>query len=198
MMANSGIARNIRKGLIYTGLWGKIFRRIPYTITMKILFLTDDFPPKNFGGAGIVTHTLATGLVEAGHELFVITTVQDPQKPRGWREQDGMKVFQLYNTYDGRFSAYVSLYNPKTVGIVKRVFKEIRPDVVHAHNIHNNISSYNSKPQHLLLRHLPAVQAKIDPKALSENYHKIIFAWLNPPRKEIYGYINFVQSQIFH
>jgi glycosyltransferase involved in cell wall biosynthesis len=107
---------------------------------MKILFLSDDFPPKNFGGAGIVTHGLAKGLVHAGHEVFVITTVQDKKASRGWKTLDGMRVYDLYNDYDGRLASYVSLYNLGTVGVIKKIIEEVKPDVIHAHNIHNNIS----------------------------------------------------------
>lgn len=112
---------------------------------MRILFLSDDFPPKSFGGAGIITYNLAKAIVKAGHEMFVITTVQDKAVPRGWKNLDGMKVYDLYNDYDGRFAAYVSLYNPGTLGVIEKIIQEVKPDVIHAHNIHNNISYHALK-----------------------------------------------------
>jgi len=110
---------------------------------MKILFLSDDFPPKSFGGAGIITYNLAKGLLNAGHELFVVTTIQDKTLKRGWKDLEGMKVYDLYNDYDGRFAPYVSLYNPKPLSVIEKIIREVKPDVIHAHNIHNNISYHS-------------------------------------------------------
>ena len=112
---------------------------------MKVLFLSDDFPPKSFGGAGIITYLLAKGIVEAGHEVYVLTTVQDKEAPRGWREISGVRVFDLYNDYNGRFAAYVSLYNPSPLKALRALIEEVKPDVIHAHNIHNNISYHALK-----------------------------------------------------
>lgn len=109
---------------------------------MKVLFLSDDFPPKSFGGAGIITADLAVGIRDAGHEIYVITTVQDKNQANGWREYNGVKVYDLYVDYYQKLSTYVSLYNPKACNVVERLICEIKPDVIHAHNIHNYLSYY--------------------------------------------------------
>lgn len=106
---------------------------------MRVLFLTDDFLPKSFGGAGIITHNLAKGICDAGHEMYVITTVQEKGK-EGWRELNGMKVYDLYTDYPQRLASYVSLYNFSAVRRVKKLIDEIKPDIIHAHNIHNYLS----------------------------------------------------------
>jgi glycosyltransferase involved in cell wall biosynthesis len=109
---------------------------------MKILFLSDDFPPKSFGGAGIITADLAVGIRDAGHEVYVITTVQNKNHNPGWRDYSGVKVYDLYVDYYQKLSTYISLYNPRAFITVEQLIREIRPDVIHAHNIHNYLSYY--------------------------------------------------------
>lgn len=60
---------------------------------MRVLFLSDDFPPESFGGAGISTYELAKGFQKAGHEVFVITTVRNEADAGGERLR-GSKDFQ--------------------------------------------------------------------------------------------------------
>lgn len=106
---------------------------------MKILFLTDDFPPKTFGGAGIVAFNLAKGLKKKGHDIFVITTVRK-KSGEGNIKFKGLYVFRIYANYHQRWQAYLSLYNLQTVSKVKKLIKEMKPDIVHAHNIHYYLS----------------------------------------------------------
>lgn len=111
---------------------------------MKILFLSDDFPPKSYGGAGIVAYELAHALFLEGHEVSVITAVQD-KKEEGFIEYEGLKVHRLYSDYRERWRAYLSLYNPLVIKKVKKIMTELRPDVVHAHNIHYHLSYHSLK-----------------------------------------------------
>src|SRR3989344_119905 len=106
---------------------------------MRILFLQDDFPPRSFGGAGISTHELAVGMKEAGHNVFVITTCRD-KNDAGEEDCDDLKVFKIASNYSGKWRSYVSLYNRPVVRQVEELLKRIRPDVVHANNIHFYLS----------------------------------------------------------
>ncbi len=106
---------------------------------MNILFLQDDFPPHAKGGAGIVAAALARELAKQGHELTVITAVQDRSFAGSYRE-DGMRIERIYSDYAQRWRSWLSLYNPATIGEVKRILAEIQPDVVHAHNVHYHLS----------------------------------------------------------
>lgn len=106
---------------------------------MKIVFFTDDFPPNSFGGAGIVAFEQARAVMERGHEVYVITTVEDAAKV-GKSTYEGLTVYSVHTTYSERFRAYQSLYNLKVLRLVKKLLAEIRPDVVHAHNIHQKFS----------------------------------------------------------
>lgn len=106
---------------------------------MKILFLQDDFPPYAKGGAGMVVAALARALARRGHTVTVITAVQDPMLAGSFRE-DGLRIERIYSDYAQRWRSWRSLYNPATVPAVRRILAEVRPDIVHAHNLHYHLS----------------------------------------------------------
>ncbi len=108
---------------------------------MKILFLQDDFPPQSFGGAGISTYELAIGMKNAGHEVFIITTCRS-EADAGETEYHGLRIFKIASDYSLRWRFYVSLYNFPILRKVEVLLKEIKPDVVHANNIHLYLSYY--------------------------------------------------------
>lgn len=111
---------------------------------MRIAFLSDDFPPQSFGGAGISTYDLALGVKNAGHEVFVITTTRNKSE-EGESDYNGLKIFKIANDYNERWRAYISLYNPMVVREVDKLIKRIKPDVVHANNIHFYLSYHSLK-----------------------------------------------------
>jgi len=111
---------------------------------MKILFLSDDFPPSSFGGAGVVAHELAVGLYKMGHEIFVITTTRNKLE-EGKSNLDGLKIFKIYSRYNPRWQSWLGTYNPFVVSRFKKIIKGVCPDVVHAHNIHYYLSYYSLK-----------------------------------------------------
>lgn len=111
---------------------------------MKVLFLSDDFPPSSFGGAGISTCELALGMKKAGHEVFVITTCRNRDEA-GESDYHGLKVFKIASDYSGRWRAYVSLYNRPVVRKVEELLKVIKPDVVHINNVHYYLSYHSIK-----------------------------------------------------
>lgn len=108
---------------------------------MKILILQDDFPPQSFGGAGIISFNLAKAFQEKGNSVSVVTTVQK-KEDEGEFEYGGLKVYKIYSKYNERYRAYISLYNPQTVRKVREVLNKIKPDIVHAHNVHYHLSYY--------------------------------------------------------
>lgn len=106
---------------------------------MKILFLSEEFPPAIQGGSAIVVYNLANELKNRGHDVFVITAVSNKLDP-GEEIFKGIKVFRVYANYHPRWQAWLSLYNPKNVRQVEKIIKEIKPDIIHAHNIHYLLS----------------------------------------------------------
>jgi len=106
---------------------------------MRILILSDDFPPQSFGGAGFSTFYLAHGLQKAGHQVFVITTCREKSNA-GTVNYQGLRVFRIFTNYHERWRGYLSLYNPQAVKKVREIIKQINPDIVHANNIHSYLS----------------------------------------------------------
>jgi len=107
---------------------------------MKILFLSDSFPPDSLGGAEIASFNLAKTLANKGHDLLVVTTVQDKDKA-GEEKYQGLKVFKIYvKEYHPIFTNYLSLWNPSAFRQVEKIVKEVGPDIIHAQNIHHYLS----------------------------------------------------------
>lgn len=106
---------------------------------MKILILSDKFPPQNFESAYGAAFDSARTLQKAGHEVFVITTCQEKSKEENFDYQ-GLKVFRIYADFHPRWRAYLCLYNHQTVEKVREIIKEIAPDFVWAYVIHGYLS----------------------------------------------------------
>jgi glycosyltransferase involved in cell wall biosynthesis len=115
----------------------------PLINRMKILILSDDFPPANLGGAGSVAASVAGEFKRRGNEVAVISTSRH-RSPSGQRTvqstYQGMTVHSVFSKYNPFFQAYVSLWNPPVVREVERIISEYKPDVVHAHNVHGHLS----------------------------------------------------------
>lgn len=106
---------------------------------MKILILSDKFPPQTFQSAYGAAFDSARALQKAGHQVFVITTCQKKSDAVNSEYQD-IKVFRIFADFHERWRAYLCLYNPQTVGKVKEIIKEIKPDIVWAYVIHGRLS----------------------------------------------------------
>lgn len=111
---------------------------------MKIAVLQDDFPPETKGGSAVAALNLAKGFLSRGHQVFVIAAVQDKNK-EGIDRIEGLEIRRIFSDYHPRWRAYLSLYNPQTVSKVKKFLNEIKPDIVHAHNIHQHLSYHTLK-----------------------------------------------------
>ncbi|MEO8606890.1 MAG: glycosyltransferase family 4 protein [Chloroflexota bacterium] len=124
---------------------------------MRILILADRIPPENVGGAEKIAWSLACGLRDNGHDVHVIAATFEPSFEE---VRDGIPTYHLHAQYRMRFQPYRMIYNPQTAGDLKRLYAQIRPDVVNAHNIHNGLSYYS-----LTLAHgmgIPAVFSSHD------------------------------------
>lgn len=111
---------------------------------MKIVILQDDYPPYHAGGAAVIAKNLAHIYAHVGHEVCVITTVQDTTAA-GDETIDGVRIKRVYTAYPGRWRAYISLYNPQVIGKVRAEIETFRPDIVHAHNVHSYLSYHALK-----------------------------------------------------
>jgi len=106
---------------------------------MKILILSDSWPPESMGGADKVAFNLAREILSRGHNIRVVTTTQD-KNLEGEFEYKGIRGWRVYAKYHERWRAYLSLYNPQTVRRVKKIIEDFKPEIVHAHNIHFYLS----------------------------------------------------------
>jgi glycosyltransferase involved in cell wall biosynthesis len=167
---------------------------------MKILFLQDDFPPQSFGGAGISTYELALGMRKAGNEVFVITTCRK-ESEAGISNYQGLKVFKITSDYSDKWRNYLSLYNPFVIYQVKKILKEVEPDIVHINNIHTHLSYHcfkiakkYSKVVIFTARDVMTFNfAKLETKRYLENfdYHTIWFDHLKQAKKRWNPFRNF-------
>jgi len=106
---------------------------------MKIAILTDSFPPESTGGADQIAYSFAKGLSDQGHEVRVFTTTRDSTRV-GVNRDGPIQVERMYSAYHPRWRSWVSMYNPKVVRAIRAGLTSFEPDVVHAHNVHQNIS----------------------------------------------------------
>jgi glycosyltransferase involved in cell wall biosynthesis len=103
---------------------------------MRLLLLSDRVPPAT-GGAGRVAWSLACGLRDLGHEVHLVTATA---APAAVNTRDGITVHPVHARVPDRWRAYGSLYNPSAVRQVRRILRQVKPEVVHAHNIHVDLS----------------------------------------------------------
>jgi glycosyltransferase involved in cell wall biosynthesis len=106
---------------------------------MKILILSDDFPPTHEGGAGVIAYNIAKELFKNKEDVLIFTTTKEKNED-GKGIYDKLKVVKVFSNYNERWRAYVSIYNYPVLKRFEEVLKDFKPDIVHAHNIHKNIS----------------------------------------------------------
>ncbi len=109
---------------------------------MRILVLSDNFPPANPGGAGAVAAAVAQRLAEWGHEINVVTYSADSAGDRcgSVSRQEGLTVHRLHSPWPRRLRLYLSLLHPWLVAQITQLVRKLQPDVVHAHNLHEHLS----------------------------------------------------------
>lgn len=109
---------------------------------MKFLFTCSFYPPYSFGGDGIHVKYLAEALVQKGHEVYVLTSSDAYKFKRDdfnqkIIEDNGVNVFRIETKYYNWhcFRNYSFGSSKIVMDEFKRLVKEIKPDVVHHHNI---------------------------------------------------------------
>lgn len=105
---------------------------------MRILVLSDTYPPTNRGGAGEVAALVADGLAARGHEVLVVTAGGDTG-PASTRPGE-VTVATVRAPVAGMARRHLSVANPVAMAGVWRHARTFRPDAVHAHNVHERLS----------------------------------------------------------
>ncbi|NDB21036.1 MAG: hypothetical protein EB020_09205 [Proteobacteria bacterium] len=113
-------------------------------VGVRILVLSDTYPPVNRGGAGEVASLVADGLALRGHEVCVVTSGRDADRESardtGRRGNAGVSVRRIRTPVPTIARRHLSILNPVAVAGVWRVAREFRPDAVHVHNVHERLS----------------------------------------------------------
>lgn len=109
---------------------------------MRVLLLNDRIPPEGRGGAEAVVWRLAQGLKQAGHEAHVVAATPEATFADA---RDGIPTHHIHAGYPERFRAWLSIWNPQTVGAFGQLLRQIQPDIVNAHNIHHLLSYHTLK-----------------------------------------------------
>jgi len=111
---------------------------------LKILVLSDFFPPFRFGGAENIAYEISKELSNLGHQLTIFTTES--------KENNGKLRNVVYNSLNLkiadispniRYSGYSGLVNFKALKALDEILKKQDFDVAMIHNIHHCISYCN-------------------------------------------------------
>src|SRR3989344_2047306 len=109
---------------------------------MKFLFTCSFYPPYSLGGDGVHVKYLAEALVKKGHQVYVLTSLDAYRFKRDdfnkkIVEDGNVKVFRIKTKYYNWhcFSNYTFSSSELVMEEFKRLINEIKPDVVHHHNI---------------------------------------------------------------
>lgn len=104
---------------------------------MKVLVANDLFGRSSAAGVAV---RLAEGVAARGVETAFLATTQKPAEARRARE-GGLDLRIGYTPpYNLRWRAWRSLDNPPGVELLRAAVRELRPDVVHVHNLHIHLS----------------------------------------------------------
>lgn len=147
---------------------------------MKIVILTDDIV--SGGGAGVVAWNHAKALRTRGWEVCVITTSRNDLQETS--EKEGISIYTISSGYHPILRAYKSLNNRPVVKKVGEILAEIKPDVVHAHNIHSHIS-YAALAE--AKRHTPAIFITIH-DSMPFHYSKLFPVTVDVDGREVKSY----------
>ncbi|MBI3305397.1 glycosyltransferase family 4 protein [Candidatus Parcubacteria bacterium] len=145
---------------------------------MKIVILSDGFLPAAVGGAEVIAHRSAAALAAAGQTVTVLTTSPNIRTiERGQR--DGCAVVTIPSNVSPRLRSWLGAYHPAVVRAVDEILAVDPPDVVHAHNLHTQLSfaSLRAAARHArrvfltahdpLLVHYDKFSEAVDPSDLS-------------------------------
>jgi glycosyltransferase involved in cell wall biosynthesis len=118
---------------------------------MRILVLSDTYPPVNRGGAGEVASLVADGLAARGHEILVVTTTGNAGALAGPSlESSGsgvpvtrpgaVTVATVSSPVISVARKHLSVLNPVAVAGVWHLARGFQPEAVHVHNVHERLS----------------------------------------------------------
>jgi glycosyltransferase involved in cell wall biosynthesis len=105
---------------------------------MRIAIVCPYYPwPPSVGGVETIVRNVSTELAEKGHDVHVVTTPFDMTTMKkitsyGVEERDGVNVYKLK-------SSKLRIGYARFLKGLKEVLEEIKPEIVHAHNLHPHL-----------------------------------------------------------
>lgn len=102
---------------------------------MRVLFITNTFPPAYTGGAEVANYHTCRGLIRRGVDcsiLFINSRIRRPANE--WYELDGIPVHRVnFDTYWR--TAWRDVFDWRVYRTVSRALRRLKPDLVHIHNV---------------------------------------------------------------
>jgi glycosyltransferase involved in cell wall biosynthesis len=86
-----------------------------------------------------VAHLVSQGLAAAGDEVLVLAGARE-RSEAGRERRWGLTIHRLWTPAPAPLRLYLSLAHPLALVQVRRIALAFRPDVVHAHNVHERLS----------------------------------------------------------
>jgi glycosyltransferase involved in cell wall biosynthesis len=115
---------------------------------MRVLIISNLFPPYILGGAEVSTESLAGWLVSRGHEVCVLSSAPRPANAESTVRANGVRIERRY--FPNRYSVYDVAqrgvwqktawhvrdhFLPESETICREVIESFRPDIVNAHDL---------------------------------------------------------------
>jgi glycosyltransferase involved in cell wall biosynthesis len=104
---------------------------------MKILLVSNGYPPTSYGGVEVYTHDLARGLVECGHDVSVFCRESDFSLPDYsiLHDQGEVEITRVVNDFKN-IRTFIETYRDETINqIFKTYIDKKRPDIIHFNHL---------------------------------------------------------------
>jgi glycosyltransferase involved in cell wall biosynthesis len=103
---------------------------------MRLLIISDRFPPEEVGGAERIAYYNAQALKGAGWQVSVVTGTQDHRNHAA--RNDGLQLFSAFRLAQTKVGFYGlwakgAVYNPGAAAAVRRAVRVFQPDLIHCH-----------------------------------------------------------------
>ncbi|MCK5017167.1 MAG: glycosyltransferase family 4 protein [Candidatus Peribacteraceae bacterium] len=110
-----------------------------YNEHMHIVILNDDFPMEGGDSVAHLTNILAEGIRKYNHKVTIITTHRKADSKDILSGENDNQI-SIPISYRPSLRSYLSLYNPPVSKSLQKVLNRLKPDIVHAHSIHQYLS----------------------------------------------------------
>lgn len=122
------------------------------------------------GGAEVYLHELMEAQMRAGHRVHVFATKKPGTAPHP--DERYSPTYHAFNLFEGPLTdmkkAFSYLWNREARRYFSRMLDEVKPDVVHLHNLYHHLSS--SLLAEIRARGVPCIQTLHDYKLACPNY----------------------------